>query len=131
LTDNVHKVSNSIKEGNGTNFVLFHLSSIPLLCLYFPVKPYVKKLCAVENVNALQYGIFLNRVDTVLISAAPAVLDINIITLQHNTDTTEVQSVSCDEINLTFCENLQTATKEEEDPLLVAFPLPNTESEVS
>jgi hypothetical protein len=61
------------------------------------------------------------------------VVDINIVTLQHNTDTTEVQSVSCDETKLTFCDsdNLQTEIKEEEDPLSETFPVPKTESEVS
>jgi hypothetical protein len=60
-------------------------------------------------------------------------VDINIDTLQRNADTTEVQSVSCDETNLAFCdnENLQADIKEEEDPLLVTFPVPKTESEVS
>lgn len=60
-------------------------------------------------------------------------VDINIVTLQHNTGTTEVQSVSCDETNLAFCdsENLQADVKEEEDPLLVMVPVPKTESEVS
>lgn len=59
--------------------------------------------------------------------------DINIVTLQRNTDTTEVQSVSHEETNLTFCdtESLQADIKEEEDPLLVTFPVPKTESEVS
>jgi hypothetical protein len=61
------------------------------------------------------------------------VVDINIVTLQRNADTTEVQSVSCDETNLTFCdsENRQAHIKEEKDPLLVTFPVPKTESVVS
>jgi hypothetical protein len=69
----------------------------------------------------------------VLRLAPTAVVDINIVTLQRNTDTTEVQSVSCDETNLAFCgsENLQADIKEEEDPLLVTFPVPKAESEVS
>jgi hypothetical protein len=69
----------------------------------------------------------------VLRCGTPTVVDINIVTLQHDSDTTEDQSVSCDGTNLTFCDSgiLQRAIKEEEDPLFVSFPVPKTESQVS
>jgi hypothetical protein len=59
--------------------------------------------------------------------------DVIIVFFQHNFDTTELHSISCDETYLTFSdsENEQTGIKEEEDPLLITCPLTKTENEVS
>ena len=61
------------------------------------------------------------------------VSDMIIVVFQPYCDTTVLQSISCDETNLTLSdsENLQTDIKEEEDPLLITCPLTKIENEVS
>jgi hypothetical protein len=60
-------------------------------------------------------------------------VDMNIIVLQDNADTTELQDGSCDETHHTFCDSeyQQTDVQGEEEPLLLPCTSHKVESEVS